>query len=165
MAVALAFFAVIGIFGFMLIDTWGMALFNVVFGNEVYTALITYHTTPTTDLSGKLTSIYFDWNLSLGRAKVPIETVLGNYKIDSYPVGGTDLSGVAVSLYTVVYVANRLRLYERTFTLDANPKQITIYLNRLDPSYGVAHVEVSGYYQLGDTQVPLSVGGAFPVAA
>jgi len=163
-AAALSMFIIVAVFGFCLVDTVGLALFNMMFGNQIYTVTIAYHAVPDYNFKGELASLYFEWNITLGKAKVPIETILRSYKVKELPHSYWDLNPVNVSLHTVIYVANRIKLFENTFKFeDANPKEITIYVYRLDTSHGRVFVEINGYYQLGGEQVPLNVGADFNI--
>lgn len=162
LAFAIVVFIGVMLSGILLIDTLGLALFNMVFGNEVYAVTVVYHMFPEYDLKGQLASIYFDFDISLGKAKVPIETILCSYRVDILRGDGVTAN---LDLHILVYVLNRIKLFDGTLHFeDSNPKQITIYLHKLNPKESkMVYVEITGYYQLGEKRSQLSYGGSYAV--
>jgi len=160
-AVALLVFVLILVSGIILIDTFWSAFFNFVLGNQVYAVTVAYDSEPNY-FEGNVSSVYFEWNINLVKTKVPIETILYGYRVETLKDNG--LSNIKVSMRIYVYVLNRITIYDNTFNFDdANSRKITVYLYKLNVSHQRAYVEVTGYYQIGDTQSPLNAGGTFTI--
>lgn len=143
----------------------GLALFNVLLGNEVYALTVKYQPSATY-YRGEIVGMSFQWIFSLGKTKVPIETVLwGRWKVET--LGTIDLGNTTftLSLPLTIHILNRQTLFSYTFTFeDANSRRITIYLHRLQASHREITVEIAGYYSLNGTQAEINVGETLQIS-
>jgi len=156
----------VGVTGFLILTDTGLSFFNVLFGNEVYAVKMTYTTEPIYNRTG-LSAVFFHWNLTLGKTKIPLETILTGAQAQPLTSAYAGIfNGIPVHLYVLTWVQNRVKLSEKWFDFpDAGSRQLIIYVNSLNPSYGEVHVEISGYYTLGGSNVNLSVGDVFQLGA
>lgn len=118
-----------------------LAFFNVALGNEVYALTISYTVNSTPDFA-----------FSLCKTRIPVESILSSYKVKE--VGEAEANG-NITLNVLVWVLNRQKLFQATFTFnDAKPRQITVFLSKLQLQHEIVTVEVTGTYN----NAPLTAG-------
>ena len=141
-------------------DNVGLALFNIVFGNQVYALAVTYQPTAVY-YQNEIVSVSFHWIFTLQKTKVPIETILRGCRAET--MGSSSFSFdnkmFILTLNMLVWVSNRVKLFTRTFTFeDVEPRQVTVYLHNYKLEYGLVHVEITGSYKIDGVEAPISVG-------
>ncbi|MGB9774756.1 MAG: hypothetical protein ACPL4I_12205 [Bacteroidota bacterium] len=161
LAFSLAFLGVVVLSAAFLLDTWGLALFNMVFGRTVHAVVIRYDAYPESNLKGELTSAYFTFNFSIEKTRVPIESLLSNCRVEV--VGGQPV-GAKLKLHIFIYVLNRVPLFQGDFNFeDLRSRMLTVYLQSIPSDCRMVYVEVSGSCLIGSGEAPLSYGGALTV--
>ena len=161
LAFSLAVLGMVVLSAAVLLDTWGLALFNMVFGRTVHAGVIRYDAYPEYNLQGELTSAFFNFNFSIMKTRVPVESILSNCKVEV--VGGQPV-GAKLKLHILIYVLNRIPIFQGDFNFDdLRSRTVTVYLQKLPGDCKMVYVEVTGSCLVGASEAPLSYGGALTV--
>lgn len=134
--------------GFSVFTGIANALFNVFLGNDVDALVIDY--TPSLNGFG---GVSFAVTLDLVRTRMPLETVLTGYKVETGTVSFNN-SGFSVTIHVAGIVANNINIYAHTFDFtDSKARVIICYLRDYDAAhYPILNMHVYGSYIFEDTQ-------------
>lgn len=170
--VPVAVFIVVVLFALVIINNFGLILFNVMFGRPVYAVDMTYNFTPYY-YNGQ-TLIKVEFNFQLVKPKQPIETILHSTSITvigqatQLDVNGLNFRfNIPVHIYTG-QPQSQIGLYDTTFTYNDNLlRDITIYLPQFNPSGSSSQqqlfVEIHGSYELNGQTYNYDAGAALKV--
>jgi hypothetical protein len=163
LALSITIFAVVLLCGFLMLGGFGLTFFNLVFGWEAYTVDVGFNAVPAYNM-GKVASVSLSFDISVAKEKVPIEALATGYHVHTFQ---GDNIGSDFKLHILVYVLNRVKLFDRTLSFeDLNPRQIKIYLQNVPAEAKQFYVEIDGSYTLNGEEIMFSnYGGAYALEA
>lgn len=170
-APVVAFLGVV-LFTLVIINNFGLVLFNVMFGRPVYAVDMTYDFAPYYYSGETLIKVTFSFQLI--KPKQPIDTILRQTliqvvgqqsQLDVSP--GRFQFNIPVHIYTG-QPQSQIGLFDATFTYNDNKlREITVYLPSFDPTgqpnQQQVFVEIHGSYELNGQTYSYDAGAVLKI--
>lgn len=148
--VAVVFVVIITVVAFLSFSDVGLAVFDFVFGNNVYALQVTY--VPSVDSFGYAKVAFI---LILQQTRMPAESVLFGYDVRTDAKTSFDDGNFSITLYVQAYIANDVPVYGKTLVFeDGEARTLTCYLQHY--SSGRLVVTVGGFTVYNDVRTDFS---------